>query len=237
MKRLAIAVAVTGLLSACGTTNYNAQYEKQQEQQARSMRSAIAEAPEWMTKIPKSTNAVYAVGTSTAGDMSMASMKAKAIAYSKICTAAGGKVRSQTKVFMQDNGTSTTEMSEVAVRSICPDVDITGVETVDIKHVADGTRIRSYVLVALPIGSANLMKSAKETARSSKEAFQELDEITGNSPAKTEPAKPGESVSVVNPDGSSSSVQLLPVENEEYKQRRAEALKKPGAVIGQVTVR
>ena len=105
------------------------------------------------------------------------------------------------------------------------------------KYKADGTRIRSYVLVALPIGSANLMKSAKETARSSKEAFQELDEITGNSPAKTEPAKPGESVSVVNPDGSSSSVQLLPVENEEYKQRRAEALKKPGAVIGQVTVR
>ena len=237
MKRLAIAVAVTGLLSACGTTNYNAQYEKQQEQQARSMRSAIAEAPEWMTKIPKSTNAVYAVGTSTAGDMSMASMKAKAIAYSKICTAAGGKVRSQTKVFMQDNGTSTTEMSEVAVRSICPDVDITGVETVDIKHVADGARIRSYVLVALPIGGANLMKSAKETARSSKEAFQELDEITGNSPAKAEPVKPGDSVSVVNPDGSSSSVQLLPVENEEYKQRRAEALKKPGAVIGQVTVR
>jgi len=28
----------------------------------------------------------------------------------------------------------------------------------------------------------------------------------------------------------------MPVENEEYKARRAEALKKPGAVIGQVSV-
>jgi hypothetical protein len=236
MKQLAIAVAATGLLSACGTTNYNAQYEKQQEQQAKSMKSAIAEAPEWMTKLPKSTNAVYAAGTATSGDMSMASMKAKAIAYSKICTAAGGKVRSQTKVFMQDNGTTTTEMSEVAVRSICPDVDITGVETVEVKHVADGTRIRTYVLVALPIGNANTMKSSKETARSAKEAFEELDEITGNKPvSKKEPAKTGDSVSVVTPEGT-STLNLLPVENEEYRARRAEAIKKPGAVVGQVTI-
>jgi hypothetical protein len=104
------------------------------------------------------------------------------------------------------------------------------------KHVADGNRIRTYVLVALPIGSANTMKTAKESARSSKEAFRELDEITGN--AKSEPvATPkGQEVSVVRPDGSTSTLNLLPVENEEYKARRAEAIKKPGAVVGQVTI-
>jgi hypothetical protein len=236
MKKLLIVVAVTGLLSACGSTKYQTRADLYPTgptpgQQA----NAISQAPEWMTKLPKSANAVYESATATSGDFAMADMKAKAIAYAKICTSAGGKVRSQTKVFTQDNGTTTTEMSEMAIRSICPDIDITGVETVEMKHVADGNRIRTYVLVALPIGNANTMKTAKESARSSKEAFRELDEITGNS--KVEPAtQKGQEISVVTPNGSTSTLNLLPVENAEYKARRAEAIKKPGAVVGQVTV-
>ena len=241
MKKLLIVGAVAGLLSACGTTG---QYSKNDPysnnvQTAGNMKSAISEAPEWMSKLPKSANAVYESATATSGDFAMADMKAKAIAYAKICTSAGGKVRSQTKVFTQDNGTTTTEMSEMAIRSICPDIDITGVETVEMKHVADGNRIRSYVLVALPIGNANTMKTAKETSRSSKEAFRELDEITGNKPVTDDapsPQKKGEEVSVVKSDGTSTTLNLLPVDNAEYKERRAEAIKKPGAVVGQVTI-
>ncbi|CAB4129241.1 hypothetical protein UFOVP112_339 [uncultured Caudovirales phage] len=241
MKKLALVVAVAGFLSACGSTqNYQTRAgmyptgPSQAQQQ-----SAIDQAPEWMSKLPKSANAVYESATATSGDFAMADMKAKAIAYAKICTAAGGKVRSQTKVFTQDNGTTTTEMSEMAIRSICPDIDITGVETVEMKHVADVNRIRTYVLVALPIGAANTMKSAKETLRSSREAFEDLDEITGNkksvdvTPITTQK---GQEVSVVKPDGSTSTLNLLPVENEEYKARRAEAIKKPGAVVGQVSI-
>jgi hypothetical protein len=240
MKKLLIVVAVAGLLSACGSTKYHTRADLYPTgptpgQQA----DAISQAPEWMTKLPKSANAVYESATATSGDFAMADMKAKAIAYAKICTAAGGKVRSQTKVFTQDNGTTTTEMSEMAIRSICPDIDITGVETVEMKHVADGSRIRTYVLVALPIGAANTMKTAKEASRSSKEAFQELDEITGNRPVTdTNPVatQKGQEVSVVKPDGSTSTLNLMPVENAEYKERRAEALKKPGAVVGQVSI-
>jgi hypothetical protein len=237
MKKLLIVVAVTGLLSACGSTKYQTRADLYPSGPTPGQQSdAISQAPEWMTKLPKSANAVYESATATSGDFAMADMKAKAIAYAKICTSAGGKVRSQTKVFTQDNGTTTTEMSEMAIRSICPDIDITGVETVEMKHVADGNRIRTYVLVALPIGSANTMKTAKESARSSKEAFRELDEITGN--AKSEPvATPkGPEVSVVQPDGTKSTLNLLPVDNAEYKERRAEAIKKPGAVVGQVTI-
>jgi hypothetical protein len=237
MKKLLIVVAVTGLLSACGSTKYQTRADLYPTGPTAGQQSdAISQAPEWMTRLPKSANAVYESATATSGDFAMADMKAKAIAYAKICTSAGGKVRSQTKVFTQDNGTTTTEMSEMAIRSICPDIDITGVETVEMKHVADGNRIRTYVLVALPIGSANTMKTAKESARSSKEAFRELDEITGN--AKSEPVTTpkGPEVSVVQPDGTKSTLNLLPVENEEYKARRAEAIKKPGAVVGQVTI-
>ena len=50
------------------------------------------------------------------------------------------------------------------------------------------------------------------------------------------PAQRGQEVSVVRPDGSTSTLNLMPVENAEYKARREEALKKPGAVVGQVTI-
>ena len=46
------------------------------------------------------------------------------------------------------------------------------------------------------------------------------------------PLKPLEKVST-----NQGEMQLLDVENEEYKQRRAETLKKPNAVIGQTTLR
>jgi hypothetical protein len=168
----------------------------------------------------------------------MADMKAKTIAYAKICTSAGGKVRSQTKVYSADDGTNTTESSEMAIRSICPDVNISGVETVEMKHVAEGNRIRTYVLVAL---SADARKN-QDVKRSAKEAFKELDEITGNKPVGTDAAptpvttQKGDSVGVVNTDGTSSSLNLLPVDNAAYKARRDAALQKPGAVIGQTSV-
>lgn len=237
MKKLAIVLAAAGILTACGSTG---KYQTRADMYptgptAGQQSQAISEAPEWMTKLPKSANAVYENGTATSGDFAMADMKAKAIAYAKICTAAGGKVRSQTKVFMQDNGTTTTETSEMAIRSLCPDIDITGVETVEMKHVAEGNRIRTYVLVALPIGAANVMKANKDTLRNSKEAFQELDELTTGKSTPVVPQK-GEEVSVVRPDGTTSTLNLMPVENAEYKARRAEAIKKPGAVVGQVSI-
>jgi len=240
MKKLLTVVSVAGLLSACGTAQYQTRADMYPtgptpaQQQA-----AINQAPEWMFKIPKSANAVYESASATSADFAMADMKAKAIAYAKICTAAGGKIRSQTKVFMQDNGTTTVEQSEMAIRSMCADVDITGVETVEMKHVAEGNRIRTYVLVALPIGAANTMKAAKETTRSAKEAFEDLDRITHEQKSGDRvetPAQKGVEISVVKPDGTTAGLNLMPVENEEYKARREAALKKPGAVIAQTSV-
>ena len=238
MKRLALAVTVSGVLSACGSTgsNYSAQYSTSNNLQSAQAKSAVEQAPVWMSKLPKAPGYVFENGTATSGDFAFADIKAKTMAYAKICTAAGGKVRSQVKMFKSDNGNASVEQSEMAMRSMCPDVDITGVETVEMKHVADGNRIRTYVLVALPIGSANTMKTTKESARNSKEAFQELDEITGNSKAEPATTPKGQEISVVRPDGSTGTLNLLQVENEEYKARRAEAIKKPGAVVGQVTI-
>ena len=202
------------------------------------MASAISQAPEWMSKLPKAPGYVFENGTATSSDFAFADIKAKTIAYSKICTSAGGKVRSQVKMYKADNGDVGTEQSEMAIRSMCADVDIAGVETVEMKHVAEGNRIRTYVLVALSTsGIAN-----KDVKRSAKEAFKELDSMAreqkGENPVEVIPVAPpkGQEVSVVRPDGTSSTLNLLPVEIAEYIARRAEAIQKPGAVVGQVTI-
>ena len=245
MKKLVIVTAVTGILTACGSTgtNYSAMYSNSNNIQSAQMSNAISQAPEWMSRLPKAPGFIFENGTATSSDFGFADIKAKTIAYSKICTGAGGKVRSQVKMYKADNGDVGTEQSEMAVRSICADVDISGVETVEMKHVSDGNRIRTYVLVALPTnGRAN-----GNTKQSAKEAFKELDEITGNKPVgevttkepvQVTPVTPqkSEEVKVVQPDGTTSVLNLMPVDNAEYKARRAEAIQKPGAVIGQVSI-
>lgn len=239
MKKLLIVGSVVGLLSACGTTGQYANYQPTQSgPTVAQQQSAIDRAPEWMFKLPKAPGVVFENGTATSNDFAMADMKAKTIAYAKICTAAGGKVRSQTKVYSVDDGTNTKENSEMAIRSICPDVNISGVETVEMKHVAEGNRIRTYVLVALSASA----RDNQDTKRSAKEAFKELDEITGNKPisdsndAAGANTQKGDNVSVVNPDGTKSTLNLLPVDNAAYKAKRDEALQKPGAVVGHTTV-
>jgi hypothetical protein len=180
MRNALIALPIIGILSACGTSpvSKNTQTDLEYRQQARVATQAISEAPIWMTKLPKEAGVIYENGTAISSDFSMADLKAKTMAYVKICTGAGGKVRSQMKMYRADSDAASVEQSELTVRSICPDVDITGVETVEMKHVAEGNRIRSYVLVALPMGSKNIMKSTKEVQNRSPEAFKELDSVT-----------------------------------------------------------
>lgn len=180
MKNALYAVPLIGLLSACGSSpvSKNVQTDLEYRQQAQIATQAVSQAPIWMTKLPKEAGVIYENGTAISSDFSMADLKAKTMAYVKICTGAGGKVRSQMKMYRADSDAASVEQSELTVRSLCPDVDITGVETVEMKHVAEGNRIRSYVLVALPMGSKNIMKSAKEVQNRSPEAFKELDSIS-----------------------------------------------------------
>jgi hypothetical protein len=146
---------------------------------------SIAQAPDWMGKLPESANAVYANGSAVSSDMSMADYKAKLFAFGKICMAAGGRVSQQAKVFMQDTTEASMEISELAIKSMCPAVDITGTEIKEVKRVAEGSRFRSYVLVALPTGDANALQKRKDQLRlkdraekRSGEAFTEMDKNT-----------------------------------------------------------
>jgi hypothetical protein len=163
---------------------------------------SISQAPAWMTKLPESNNAVYASGSAVSSDMSMADYKAKLFAFGKICMAAGGKVSQQAKVFMQDTAEAGTEISELAIKSMCPSVDITGVEIKEIKRVAEGGRFRSYALVVLPTGDANALQKRKDVLRLKDRADQRSIEVFKEIDKNAEPAPA--------PVKSSPTVQLSP---------------------------
>jgi hypothetical protein len=135
-----------------------------------------------MLETPISNSAVFAAGTSSSGDYSMAFQKAKADAYGKICMSAGGTASQRTKVYKTDTADSSAEASEMILRTQCKEVDLTGVEIKERKIISEGNRYRAYVLVALPTGDANVLRKAKEqaklneiAAKRSTEAFKELD--------------------------------------------------------------
>ena len=187
MKKLFVLLPVVALIAACSSTPKD-DYEKRaaavDAKRESNVEKSISKAPSWMNELPTSNSAVYANGTAVSLDMSMADFKAKLFAYGKICMAAGGKVSQQAKIFMQDNTDASNETSELAIRSICPGVDITGVETKEIKRISEGGRFRSYALVALPTGEANSLQKRKDqlllkeqSGVRGNEAFKELDTV------------------------------------------------------------
>ena len=180
-----ILLSIISTLAACSSAPKEA-YERrsyeENKRQERYVERAIDQAPKWMTELPKSNSAVYQNGTAVSPDMSMSVNKAKTMAFGKICMSAGGRVNQQSKVYRTDSENTSTEFSELAIKSFCPNVDITGVEVTDTKVIAEGGRFRTYVLLALPTGNANPMareRDAKEQRKSaetrSREAFKELD--------------------------------------------------------------
>ena len=165
MKKLLLIAPMVVVLTACGTTSsdrFDRRVERDLERRDKAVKQAIKKAPDWMTEVPRSDNAVYANGTAVSADMGMAANKAKLMAYGKICMAAGGRVNQNSRIFLMDSENATAEQSELAIQSMCPNVDISGVETVDTETIAENGRFRSYVLVALPTSGANQIQGDRD---------------------------------------------------------------------------
>ena len=183
MNKLLLVVPFAALLTACGTTEkFEKRSEQINERQEKFVERAIDKAPKWMTQLPESNAAVYANGSAVSRDFSMADEKAKLVALGKICTAAGGEVDKQSKMFLSDTEDTSVERSESAIRSMCRGVDVSGTEIVEVKRIAEGARFRSFVLVSLPMGEANQLatrndrrKAAAGTKARSDRAFDEID--------------------------------------------------------------
>lgn len=183
MKTLAFPIILAVLLSACSSVDpYTKRANQEREMQERYVERAISNAPPWMFKVPSSNSAIYESGTGVSGDFSMAEVKAKTDAYAKICMMLGGAVSQKTKIYRTDSEVNSTELSEMAMKAGCKEVDLTGIEVRDIKRTSEGGRFRTYVLVAMPTGDANILRKAKEAHQQKElamqrapEAFKELD--------------------------------------------------------------
>ena len=183
-KKIVFVAAIVGVLSACSTTDtFDKRADAERSRNEKAVERAIDKAPKWMSELPKSNSAVYANGSAVSRDFSMADMKAKLIAFSSICMAAGGEVDKNAKIYMNDTEDAGTERSEVAIRSMGRGVDVSGAEIVETVRIPENGRFRTYVLVALPTGDANAIAKRKDARRAAEDArvrsdkaFKELDD-------------------------------------------------------------
>jgi hypothetical protein len=219
-------------------------------------------APDWFVRLPESTETmVYGAGTAVSTDEQMAYDKARLFAERKLVEQAHAVITTQTKTFQNDTGADLQSRFETVTRKNAQG-QIVGVQQVDSQVMFDGRQYKVYMLIRLPLGEANTQQAAQRRAQSQREteyraqrAEQEMDQNQGALQKQREEQDlqmrenlgprslaPGEGF--VLPEGATpvpvrrvESVQLLDVDNEEYRQRRDAALQKPGAVIGHITVR
>jgi len=129
---------------------------------------------------------------------------------------------------------------------------LSGAQRVDSRATHDGQYYKVYVLLRLPTGANNTMQTRRDQSRMQREAevrgraaerdmdtneVRDLKREQDADSALERRLTPQSRVTPVIVPTTSGEVKLLDVDNAEYKQKRDEALAKPGAVIGQTVVR
>lgn len=223
---------------------------------------APASAPAWFTRLPEDTpDMIFSAAVGTSVDEQMAYDKARMQAERKLVELMTSRVRSNVKSYRNDRGDSMQESTEITVNKTA-DGELIGAQRVDSQATFDGRVYRVYVLLRYPLAQNNTLRREREGAQSKREADlraaraqQDLERETQRQRDQAEaadrrlkeeigprsdapaPAAAPASAPAQTVNTSEGPVKLLDVSNPEYKQRRDEALQKPGAVIGQTVVR
>lgn len=214
----------------------------------------VTQAPAWFIQLPESTNEmVFAAATATSVDEQMAYTKARMFAEQKLVEQTRSVIRTQTKSYRNDTGSAMVESFETVTRKNA-NGELIGAQRVDSQVTFDGRQYKVYVLLRLPLGDANVMAQERRAQQLRREAElrgaraqQDLDRAVETEKQEQEKAdqnlqkevgpKAESAVPAVVVPTAQGEVKLMDVDNAEYKKRREEALEKPGAVIGQTTLR
>jgi hypothetical protein len=212
----------------------------------------VPQAPAWYVNLPPDTpDMTFSVGTATSTDEQMAYDKARMAAERKLVEQMYSRISTQTNSYKADRGSVTIEDYQQVTRKNA-NGELSGAQRVDSRATHDGQYYKVYVLLRLPTGANNAMQTRRDQTRMQREA-----EIRGRSAERDMDANeardskreqdadsalerrltPQSRVAPVIVPTTSGEVKLLDVDNAEYKQKRDEALAKPGAVIGQTVVR
>jgi hypothetical protein len=177
--------------------------------------------PQWyLAKDPDDNKFIVVTATDTSKDMQFAIDKATISAKIQIAERLKTDVNSVTRESTLENGqTVEREIDRVSKVQVKQAIGFFKRENVAV--FKEGDVYRAYVQFKIATEDAQRLTRPANTGRTRDDRFKNLDE------------EPAPVVSAVQPRG----IELLPVENEEYKKRREEALQKPGAVVGQTTIR
>jgi hypothetical protein len=213
---------------------------------------AVVSAPDWFVRLPEDTaDMMFAAGTATSVDEQMAYNKARMFAEQKLVETMTARVRSLTKSYRADSGDALNERFEQTIQKTA-NGELIGAQRVDSRATHDGRTYKVYVLIRYPLGENNVLRKERNQTQARKEselragrAHQDLNRVHAEDEAKQERADQqlreqiGPRAEPVKPavNTSQTEIKLLDVDNEEYKRKRDEALLKPHAVIGQITVR
>ena len=232
MKKVLLAVAVLSL-TACSSLKYN---QSMEYQAPKGSGSTVAGVPEWYFQTNKG-DALYGVATGSSTDMQFAVDKAMLGAKRELASNFSSHVSSLMKDFSAqagDNDSAVLQDISRTTKLVINKVNLVGVQRTNFKVDKEGKSYYAYVQLRYSIDDSNklLLDEIRRNQRlahklESSKAFQELErEVDGRAsqPVENKPAVTGD------------TIQLLPVDNAEYKKRRDEALAKPGAVIGQISV-
>lgn len=222
--------------------------------------------PDWFLQPPENTaQHIFVVGEATGPFLGMTVQKATLDADAKLAFQMKSNVEAMIKSFKTDTGGKYgAESAEMLTRKVA-NATIIGHHKVDSQITQEGATFRVFVLMRYPLGDANQLLTAELASRAQRNqavngrrAMQEMREANDRArqaeldresldrgetvvqpQSRVEPVvvpeapKPAEKVSTT----SGTEIKLLDVDNAEYKQKRAEALAKPNAVVGQITLR
>lgn len=262
MKRVLFSIAVAAAMAGCASkSTVKLEQTQAPAKVENSYERAPAQVPQlkvptWYIQPPEATaQSIFTAGEATGASLSMTLQKAILDADSKLAFQMKSHVNGMAKSFKTDTGGKYgAENSELLIQKLTR-ATITGHYQVDSQITQEGRAFRVFVLMRYPLGEANHLLEAElakqqqsanvvngrramqemreELNRRRRQDREDFERDTGIepqskvAPVEVDPQKPAVS----------GGVQLLDVDNADYKRKRDETLQKPGAVIGQTTVR
>ena len=178
--------------------------------------------PQWyLAKDPEDTKFIVVTATDVSKDMQFAIDKATLNAKIQLAARLKTDVDSVTRESTLENAGSGSaverEIDRVSKVRVKQAIGMFKRENIAV--FKEGDIYRAYVQFKIATEDAKRLTQPTTKGLTREDKFKELED---------EPK-----VSAVQPN----TFQLLPVENEEYKRKREEALQKPGAVVGQAVIR
>jgi hypothetical protein len=264
MKKTIIALSVLSALVGCSSTKLSSNEPIPSPTPAVTKDQTVAAAgkieapmtidvPSWYIKAPASTDEyMFITGTAVSSDLSMSRAKAMLDAQYQLADKLNGAIDAVMRQTKKDSsGAVTNDYTSKVIKKTIIETSITGHHLEDSRVQAENRGYRTFVLVRYPVGDANrLLKDKRQQEVQKRDDDEEIEkEISNLKPKKVSQTVPIAQpvVSVVTPVAETQPVvvtklqpqdlNLMQVDNEEYKRRRDEALMKPGAVIGRTTLR